>query len=984
MKDDNKTKKQLIHELTELRSQNAALNKSITEGISAELIIEEARRYAESIVETVRDPLLVLDADLKIISANRNFYRTFRVIPGETIGSFIYDLGNKQWDIPKLRELLEEVLPEKEAFEDFEVAHTFQDIGHKSMLLNAREIYRKDIGTKMILLAIEDITEHKLSEEKLLLAAIVQSSRDAIIGKSLDGIITSWNQGAEEIYGYTKSEIIGKSISVIVPPRLPDELTDILRKIKLGERIESYETVRRRKDGQKIYVSLTVSAIHDAEGRMLGASTIARDITERKQLEKLLMDSEEQYRLLFETANDGILLIEKNEGKIVHINPSVEKMLGYSARESIGNKLQDVGLIIDNGDFQITMKNLNDKGILRYSDIPVKTKSGQDIYTDTYLVDKAKFAQCNIRDITERKRVEEALINSEKKYRNIFENATEGIFQSTPEGRYISINPAFAKIGGYNSLDEMMESITNIKKIYVHQEDRTRLLELLNKHDIVTNFEAEIRRRDNAIIWISMNVRAIRDRDHRIIFLEGTIQDITERKRAEDALRESEANYRQLFDKAPTGIYQINFRTGKFSKANDAFCEYLACSQEEITSLSPYNMMTKESQNIFLERINEMALGDKVREDPEFEIINKNGKRTWVQLNTKNIYDSEGLVGADVVAHDITDRKRAEEALKESEERYRSIFENAQEGIFRSTPEGEIIMSNQAMAKMFGYEAPEERKRMTGVTDMTRQHYVNPEDRRKLKEMIEEHGFIKGYEAQSYRKDGSIIWISLTMHAVRDEKGQSIYYDGMIEEITNRKQTVEHIRKALGATVRAIAVTVETRDPYTAGHQRRVADLACAIATEMNLSVDQIDGIRMAATIHDLGKISVPADILSKPIKLTNIEFSLIKTHSQSGYDILKDIDFPWPVARTVLEHHERMNGSGYPNGLTGDHLLLESRILAVADVVESMASHRPYRPSLGIEAALEEIEKNRGTLYDADAVNACLRVFREKGYQLQ
>jgi HD-GYP domain-containing protein (c-di-GMP phosphodiesterase class II) len=206
----------------------------------------------------------------------------------------------------------------------------------------------------------------------------------------------------------------------------------------------------------------------------------------------------------------------------------------------------------------------------------------------------------------------------------------------------------------------------------------------------------------------------------------------------------------------------------------------------------------------------------------------------------------------------------------------------------------------------------------------------------------------------------------------------------MIEEITNRKQTVERIRKALGATVRAIAVTVETRDPYTAGHQRRVADLARAIATEMNLSVDQIDGIRMAATIHDLGKISVPAEILSTPKKLTNIEFSLIKTHSQSGYDILKDIDFPWPVARTVLEHHERMNGSGYPNALTGDNILLESRILAVADVVESMASHRPYRPSLGIKAALEEIEKNRGTLYDTGAVDACLRVFREKGYQLQ
>jgi HD-GYP domain-containing protein (c-di-GMP phosphodiesterase class II) len=162
-----------------------------------------------------------------------------------------------------------------------------------------------------------------------------------------------------------------------------------------------------------------------------------------------------------------------------------------------------------------------------------------------------------------------------------------------------------------------------------------------------------------------------------------------------------------------------------------------------------------------------------------------------------------------------------------------------------------------------------------------------------------------------------------------------------------------------------------------------VADLASAVATEMNLSVDQIDGIRMAAAIHDLGKISVPAEILSKPTKLTALEFSLIKTHTQSGYDILKDIDFPWPVARTVLEHHERMNGSGYPNGLTGDNILLESRILSVADVVESMASHRPYRPSLGIEAALEEIEKNRGTLYDHVVADACLRLFREKGFQM-
>ncbi|MFH0789947.1 MAG: HD-GYP domain-containing protein, partial [Pseudomonadota bacterium] len=194
----------------------------------------------------------------------------------------------------------------------------------------------------------------------------------------------------------------------------------------------------------------------------------------------------------------------------------------------------------------------------------------------------------------------------------------------------------------------------------------------------------------------------------------------------------------------------------------------------------------------------------------------------------------------------------------------------------------------------------------------------------------------------------------------------------------------EQLRKGLGATVQAIATVVEMRDPYTAGHQRRVADLARSIAHEMELSNDQIDSVRIAGLIHDIGKISVPAEILSKPTKLTDLEFGLIKTHTQSGYDILKDIEFPWPIARIVHEHHERMDGSGYPNGLPGDELLLESRILMVADVVEAIASHRPYRPAHGIEKALEEIEKNKGVLYDPAAVEVCLRLFKEKGFKFE
>jgi response regulator RpfG family c-di-GMP phosphodiesterase len=198
------------------------------------------------------------------------------------------------------------------------------------------------------------------------------------------------------------------------------------------------------------------------------------------------------------------------------------------------------------------------------------------------------------------------------------------------------------------------------------------------------------------------------------------------------------------------------------------------------------------------------------------------------------------------------------------------------------------------------------------------------------------------------------------------------------------KKTLAKLRKTLGATIHAMALTVETRDPYTAGHQRRVTNIARSIATEMKLPEDQIDGIRMAGAIHDLGKISTPAEILSKPSRLTDLEFNLIKMHPQVGYDILKEIEFSWPVAQIVLQHHERMDGSGYPQGISGDNILLEARIIAVADVVEAMASHRPYRPALGIDKALEEIAKNKSALYDPNAVEACFTLFRQKKLVLE
>ena len=196
-----------------------------------------------------------------------------------------------------------------------------------------------------------------------------------------------------------------------------------------------------------------------------------------------------------------------------------------------------------------------------------------------------------------------------------------------------------------------------------------------------------------------------------------------------------------------------------------------------------------------------------------------------------------------------------------------------------------------------------------------------------------------------------------------------------------RGQSAEKLIRAMEATIEAMALTVEMRDPYTAGHQRRVTKLAVAIARELDLSEAEVNGISVAGIIHDIGKIQIPAEILSKPGRLTELEFGLIKNHPSTGYEILKNVEFPWPVAQIVLQHHERMNGSGYPSGISGNDILLEARILSVADVVEAMASHRPYRPALGIDQALDEILKNSDILYDPKVADACFKLFHEKEF---
>jgi putative two-component system response regulator len=247
---------------------------------------------------------------------------------------------------------------------------------------------------------------------------------------------------------------------------------------------------------------------------------------------------------------------------------------------------------------------------------------------------------------------------------------------------------------------------------------------------------------------------------------------------------------------------------------------------------------------------------------------------------------------------------------------------------------------------------------------------------------------IYGYVIKPFKPNELVINVTNALHRHNLETQNRLYQENlgkMVQERTEElRTTLNDLQKAMQGIVHAMVLTIESRDPYTAGHQQRVTQLTSALAQEMGLSEKEIEGVKMASLIHDIGKISIPAEILSKPGKLTEIEFSLVKTHAQAGYEILKDIEFSWPIAQIVLQHHERLDGSGYPLGLKDKKILLEAKIIGVADVVEAMASHRPYRPGLGIEKALEEISQKKGTLYSTEVSDICIKLFTEKGFKLE
>ena len=335
----------------------------------------------------------------------------------------------------------------------------------------------------------------------------------------------------------------------------------------------------------------------------------------------------------------------------------------------------------------------------------------------------------------------------------------------------------------------------------------------------------------------------------------------------------------------------------------------------------------------------------------------------------------------------IITRLGAEEARRRSELDFRLLLKNVPAIVFKGYADGSIELFNDTVEEMTGYPKARFASRSLKWTDLILQEDLDKARNRFIKALRGLKSYVREYRIN--RQNGRIAWVQERSHIVLDPEGRIDYVSGVVFDITIRKRGEEALKKSflklqesLKSTVMALVSALEMRDPYTAGHQRRVTQLACAIGKELGFSEKQVEGMRMIGILHDIGKIAVPAEILTKPGKISEQEFSLIKIHTEAGFNIVKEIDFPCPVAEAIAQHHERLDGSGYPKGLSGSEIIIQARILAVADVVEAMASHRPYRP--GFKAALEEITQKKGILYDPEVVEACLKLFTQKGFEFK
>ncbi|HED13434.1 MAG TPA: PAS domain S-box protein [Gammaproteobacteria bacterium] len=599
-------------------------------------------------------------------------------------------------------------------------------------------------------------------------------------------------------------------------------------------------------------------------------------------------------------------------------------------------------------------------------------------------------------NITERKQAEHILRESEERFRLAFHTSSDSInINRLEDGIYVEINQGFSTITGYSREEVIGKSSIEIN-IWDNPQDRQRLVDGLKKEGRVENLEARFCLKDGTTVTglMSASVITLNGKAH-ILSCTRNIEHLKQLERErEQLLHESEKSEAKLVSAqyiARMGNFTWDIQTGHVAWSRGMH-HLLKYPEKEEIDYDKVNQAIHHPDDLlcvtqWLEK--SIASGRKKLTPKEYRFVCKDGEVIWVETNGSISYEDGKAVTLFGTCHDITERKQFESALQKKEQKTRQIIETARDAFVSIDASGHITDWSPRAEAIFGWSTKEALGRLLDKT-------IIPEELRQAHKKGLQHYLATGedsilnrhVELTALHHDGHTFPVELSI--VADHSTGDTVFNAFIADISARQQRTtalqqshEQVRSSLIGTVVAVSRAVGSRDAYTASHQQRVSRLARAIGQQLGLAAERIEGLRIGASIHDIGKIVLPAELLAKPTKLSDLEYQYIQTHAQAGYDILKDVKFPWPVAEIIYLHHERLDGSGYPQGLKGDEICLEARIVAIADVVEAMQSHRPYRPSLGIDAALAEIERYRGEKFDAAATDACLQLFLEQGFTL-
>jgi PAS domain S-box-containing protein/putative nucleotidyltransferase with HDIG domain len=758
----------------------------------------------------------------------------------------------------------------------------------------------------------------------------------------------------------------------------------------------------------------------------------------RKAAEHALRQSEALHRSFIAASPDGVGVIDA-QGHVIYASPKVFELLGLDRKTDLhGIDALEWITPEDRDRARANLARIALGEIITDADYRLTRCDGTSVYVEINgapILDaenNLKGIVTVVRDATARREAVEALRQSEQKYRTIFEESFDGLFVTSVAGKVIDINRKGIQMFGYDSKEDI-QRIELTRDVYANPADRERVLAAVNAQG-AAEFEIEFKKKSGERMVANFTLTTVTDKTGAVTSYRGIIRDITEKKRAEEALRRSEQRLREVYEKSPLA-YQSLDENGCFLDVNPAWCAMMGYNRDEVIDRNVAQFLTPSSVEVLRERYPWLKRQGEIH-GVEFGLVRKDGIRLEIELDSRVALDEQGnFKQAHCILHDITERKRAEKSLHRFNRALKTLS-SGNEALVRANNEQELLENMCRVLVSFGgyrsvwigYADPKNAALIRAKAwagheegcfslDSNRLQFPTADDPVSVtlragapcvthdiatdpafapcREDALRAGF-KSSVTLPLRDDqavlGALTIYSIESDAFDDEEVKLLaelandltYGVQALRTRIDKERGLIRLQVTMEATIQALANTVELRDPYTAGHQQRVARLVTAIARKLHLTEDRLLGLRLAAMVHDVGKIFVPAEILSRPGKLSIVEYSLVQTHVEAGYEILNAIDFPWPIANIVRQHHERLDGSGYPHGLKGDAILQEARILSVADTVEAMSAHRPYRPGLGLEAALNEIGQGSGRLYDADAVRACVEVFRDGEFRFE